>query len=286
MELSQEEFNLLRNYIHEICGISIQDNKQYLVQQRLEPLVRASNCKSFAEYYHKITKSFSPNTKELVIDAITTNETSFFRDIHPFEAFRDHILPVLGKMIRERKQRNTARRGAKVNVWSAASSTGQEPYTLAMLIYEYARANAYLDIAQDDFRILATDISTEALAKALAGKYNEMEIKRGLPPGYLDKYFEKKGNEWVIQDALRSMVEFRQINLINPFNTLGSFDVIFCRNVLIYFDDNAKTRIFDQFYQMLANDGFFLLGSSENIYGMTDKFSSLRYGATIVYKKI
>lgn len=285
MNVSQQEFDLLREYIRTICGISIHDDKTYLVQQRLEPLVIAAGAKSFLEYYELIKKDTSLSTKEKIIDAITTNETSFFRDVHPFESFKNKILPDLGKLIKDRKNRSYDRKGSKVNIWCAAASTGEEPYSLAILIYEYVKANQFSGIALEDFRILATDISTEILAKAISGEYNGIAINRGLTNENKEKYFEERGKFWGIKDFIRSMVEFRQINLINPFKMLGGFDIIFCRNVLIYFDIETKSRIFDQFYDMLADDGYLILGSTESTYGMTNAFDSVKFGNTIVYQK-
>jgi chemotaxis protein methyltransferase CheR len=157
-----------------------------------------------------------------------------------------------------------------------------------MLIHESITENqpqSLTPVVKEDFGILATDISSEILSKAMAGEYSDMEIRRGLSPDRLKTYFGKVGPRWVINSFIRSMVEFRQINLIRPFTMLGGFDVIFCRNVLIYFDNETKSRIIDQFHRMLASDGFFILGATENLYALTDKFSSLHYGETIIYQK-
>lgn len=285
MELSKQEFDLLRSYINEVCGLTIHQDKNYLVRQRLEPLVLKAKCSSFYDYYQKLIQAASPQAKKEVIEAITTNETFFFRDNHPFEAFRNVILPELGKKVYERKERAVERKGAKVRIWSAASSTGQEAYTLAMLTDEYIWANSYRGISRDDFEFMATDISSEVLAKAITGKYNQIEIQRGLPPAYRAKYFEQEEDGWRIKDEIRSMVEFRQINLTQHFTMLGGFDVIFCRNVLIYFSNEANVRIFDQFHQMISEKGYLILGSTENVYGTTEHFESNQIGETLVYRK-
>jgi chemotaxis protein methyltransferase CheR len=296
MELSRHEFELLRDYIYKICGLVIADNKQYLIRQRLEPLALTIGCLNFTEFYRKITESsLPPQTKnrfqEQVINAITTNETSFFRDGHPFAAFREYILPRLNERICERKQRLQSRKGPKVRLWSAGSSTGQEPYSLVMLIKEYSQAAnqkhqfSMIPVSMEDFVILATDISTEMLARAMAGEYNDAEMKRGLDPERVKAYFKKNGRRWIISSSVRSMVEFRQINLIRPFTMLGGFDVIFCRNVLIYFDIETKTRIIAQFSEMLSDKGFLVLGATENVYGITDRFDSVHHGETLFYQK-
>ncbi|MDM8550984.1 protein-glutamate O-methyltransferase CheR [Desulfobacterales bacterium HSG2] len=285
MKLSSQEFELLRKYIHDICGLAISDNKAYLIRQRLEPLAMAHGCNTFSEFYQLISRSSLPMLQEKIINAITTNETSFFRDGHPFAAFEEHILPKLGKMICDRKARPTPRKGPKVRLWSAGSSSGQESYSLAMLIQEYAAANRHLSISEEDFGILATDISSKVLSRAMTGEYSEAEIKRGLSPDRSAKYFKKAGQRWTINSSIRSMVEFRQINLVRPFGMLGGFDVIFCRNVLIYFDNSTKTRVIDQFFNMLSQEGILILGATENVYGISDRFDSVHHGPTLLYRK-
>jgi chemotaxis protein methyltransferase CheR len=286
MELSEQEFDLLRSYIHNLCGIAIPNDKSYLIHQRLEHVVEAAGCKSFGEFYRKLKQSPIPKIEEQIINTITTNETSFFRDVHPFTAFKEYILPRLGEIIRERKKRDASKKGSKVSIWSAGASTGQEPYSLAILIHEYATANSLLGISMEDFGLLATDVSSETLSKAVAGEYNEMEIKRGLSPDLMTKYFTRNGTDWVVNSSIRFMVEFRQVNLVKPFAMLGGHDVILCRNVLIYFDNNAKVRMLDQFYDILPDGGFLILGASENLYGVTDKFEPVKYGETLIYKKL
>ncbi|QTA90482.1 CheR family methyltransferase [Desulfonema magnum] len=293
MKLSENEFELLRNYIYNICGLFIPDNKAYLIRQRLEPIAEAAKCRSFGEFYRKIKYSPLPIYQEQIINAITTNETSFFRDTHPFLTFREYILPRLSEMIRERKLRGNSRKGSKVGLWSAGSSTGQEPYSLAMVIHEYVEENRSfqkekafpVSVSEEDFGILATDISSEVLSRAIVGEYGEMELRRGLSSERVEKYFGKVGGRWLINSSIRSMVEFRQMNLMNTFTVLGGFDVIFCRNVLIYFDIDTKSRIIDQFHTMLSENGLLILGTTENVYALTDKFDSLHYGETLLYKK-
>lgn len=285
MELSTHEFDILRRHVYEICGISIPDNKAYLIRQRLEPVVITSGCKSFGEFCRKITSRRLPVINEQIINAITTNETSFFRDGHPFVAINDHILPRLGKKIQNRKSRGHTRKGPKVSIWSAGSSTGQEAYSLAMLVYEYARQNRYEGIAKEDFGILATDISIGILSRAIEGQYDEMEVRRGLSEEYLNKFFIKDGKKWILDTLIRSMVEFRQINLVKPLSMLGGFDLILCRNVLIYFDNVTKVSILDQFYDLLADDGYLIIGATENLYTLTDRFTSIHFNETVLYQK-
>jgi len=292
MELSQQEFELLRQYIHNICGLAISDNKSYLIRQRLEPLVLKSGCSSFSEFYNELRKGFSgsskvlPQVKEKLINAITTHETSFFRDVHPFETFKGHILPKLAKTIIQRKSGSKQRKGAKVRLWSAGAATGQEPYSLAMLIHEFTdSAVLFPDVVKDDFGLLATDISSKMIAKSMKARYSQFEIKRGLNSERLHKFFFKEQEQWTIKSEIRTMVEFRQINLIEPFRMLGGFDVILCRNVLIYFDNQTKTRILDQFNDILAKNGWLILGATENIFNISDKFKAVHCGETLLYQK-
>jgi len=285
MELSPQEFDLLSHYIHSLCGIVISESKSYLIRQRLEPVVQAAGCKSFGEFYDMVRQSRLPEIEQQIIDAITTNETFFFRDGHPFITFKEHILPELGTLVRRRKARHVSRKGPTVSLWSAGSSTGQEPYSLGMLIHEYALANRHLNIYKEDFGILATDVSSACLSRAMAGEYTEMEIKRGLSADRMAGYFRKNEKRWVIDSHIREMIEFRQINLIKPFSGLGGFDVILCRNVLIYFDNTTRKRMVNQLYDMLSDGGFLLLGATENLYAITDTFESIHYGKTLLYRK-
>ncbi len=283
MELSMQEFQELSKFIYKLCGLDIKEEKHYLVKQRLSHLALSFGSGSFQGLIDKIRTGSDTRLRDQIIEAITTNETFFFRDVHPFDTFRDLILPRLGEIIRQRKASPHQRKGAKVNIWSAASSTGQEPYTLAMLIHEYVTANGHRGITLQDFGILATDISTGVLSKAIAGKYTDMEISRGLSPERRDRHFRKDGNMWAVSEALESMVDFRRVNLTEPFTMLGGFDVIFCRNILIYFDDDTKRRIFLQFHQALPDTGYLMLGACENMNMLSDKFESSRHKDTILY---
>ncbi len=285
MELTEQDFHNISKFIYDKCGIVIEKDKTYLIQQRLAPVAQSQGCDNFSQFHFKLANSYTPNLHDAIIAAITTNETSFFRDNHPFEIFKSHLLPQLGKAVEERKNRVPERKGAKARIWCAASSTGQEPYCLAMMIYEYIQNFMNKGLEASDFSIVATDISSRVLAQAITGEFSDYEVKRGLQSQYMQKFFTKEGDKWVIDQNIRDLVEFRRLNLMEPFTNLGGFDSIFCRNVLIYFDDQSKRKIFDQFHHMLANDGFLVLGSTESIYGITDKFESERHNNTIVYKK-
>jgi chemotaxis protein methyltransferase CheR len=286
VKLNGYEFALLRDYIHDLCGLDLQENKKYLIEQRIEPVVRAEGCLNYSQFYQLLKQNPSSLLQEQIINAITTNETSFFRDHHPyFFGFKEYILPRLCEFIRDRKSRPTPRKGPKVRIWSAGASTGQEPYSIAILIQEYLAANREMGISAEDFCILASDISSKTLSKAMTGAYNTAE-KDPIPPAYAETFFRREGQNWHISDRIRSMVEFRQVNLARPFAMLGGFDVIFCRNVLIYFDNSTKSRVLDQFYDMLFDQGFLVLGATENVYGLTRKFESTHYQGTLIYRKV
>ncbi len=280
MELSQQEFEALRLSIHKICGILVTMDKQYLIKSRLEPVAKTHGYTSFAQLHGKMSYGENRHLIEDVIEAITTNETSFFRDSHPFKTFKEFIMPKLSEFVHVRK-----RRGSKVRIWCAASSTGQEPYTLAMLIDEYVKSNKWKKVAAEDFNIVATDISSAVLAQALRGEFSNMEVKRGLPDSYRQRYFREEEGRWYVNDDLKQMIDFKRLNLMDSFSFLGGIDIIFCRNVLIYFDEDKKRDILKRFYQSL-NDGCFLfLGSTESLYGLNEEFTSKQHGETILYCK-
>lgn len=285
MELSELDFKNLRDYIQDIIGLSIQDNKKYLITQRLEPVVLACGCKSFGEFYLKLKEKKYPDLNDRIIAAITTNETSFFRDSHPFDTFRDKVLPVMCDWIKERKSRFYMRRGPKVTIWCAAASTGQEPYTLAMLILDAVGGSKVPGVLPEDFSIIASDVSSDVLAKAISGRYDQMETGRGLPEPFRQRYFIRDGDKWVVNEEVQKIIEFRRVNLVESFEFLGGFDVIFCRNVLIYFDLNTRATIFEQFSRILNPEGFLFLGASENIFGISTNFESTHFGRTIVYRR-
>ncbi|MEW6712388.1 MAG: protein-glutamate O-methyltransferase CheR [Candidatus Riflebacteria bacterium] len=286
IEPTNVDISNFRTYIRQVCGLCISDDKSYLIKQRLENLVLSSGCKNFSELFVKLQDSQQESYyRNLIIAAITTNETSFFRDSHPFDNFSRFILPRLHELIRRQIPRNEHRRGPKIQIWSAAASTGQEAYSLSILIHEYIRNHPFEGISLSDFGILATDISTEVLAKAVAGEYHASETGRGVGDELRDRYFQRIGQKWAVCDSVRSLVEFKRLNLAEPFSFLPTFHVVFCRNVLIYFDEEVKKVILGQIYRVLADEGFLLLGASELLLGLTDCFVSEPVGSTIMYRK-
>ncbi len=285
--MSQQDYKSITRYVFDICGIVLGDDKQYLVEQRLSPVLPDLGCASFQDLADKLNLGgINFLVREKILNAMTTNETSFFRDEHPYVAFREKIMPDMLDRAKERKERSWARRGAKVSMWSVAASTGQEPYSMAMIIADVVNMRGMGLVFMEDFGILGTDISSKVLSKAIEGKYGPLEVARGLTQDMRNKHFVKDGDFYVINDKIRKIVDFKSFNIQDPFTQIGSFDVIFCRNILIYFSDDAKRKILSQFYQILAPSGYLLLGSAENMYNLNNDFTTERYGATTIYRKL
>ena len=250
------DYEFLRKLLKERSGLDLSADKQYLVESRLIPLARRAGLTGIAELVAKIKAGSAALTSE-VVEAMTTNETFFFRDKIPFDHLRESILPAL---VQARAGRRSLR------IWCAASSTGQEPYSIAMCVKEFA------GLAGWRVEIVATDLSQEVLEKSKAGIYSQFEVQRGLPIQMLVKYFTQTGELWQLKPDLRAMVQHRQLNLLQDFSQLGTFDVIFCRNVLIYFDQDTKVAVFDRLARMLEADGVLLLGAAESVVGISDAF--------------
>jgi chemotaxis protein methyltransferase CheR len=251
------EYEFLRKLLRERSGLDLSSDKQYLVESRLIPLARRGGLAGIAELVQKIKSGADALTSD-VVEAMTTNETFFFRDKIPYDHLRETILPAL---LQARASRRSLR------IWSAASSTGQEPYSIAMCLKEYGAALAGWRI-----EILATDLSHAVLEKSKAGIFSQFEVQRGLPIQMLVKYFTQVGDLWQINADVRAMVQQRQLNLLRDFSHLGSFDVIFCRNVLIYFDQDTKVGIFERLTKVIEPDGFLALGAAESVVGISDAF--------------
>jgi chemotaxis protein methyltransferase CheR len=253
------EYDYFRRLLKEQSGLDLSADKQYLIESRLLPLVRKFGLSGIGELANKL-KSGSTALLTPVVEAMTTNETFFFRDKLPFEQFRNTILP---EILQARASRKSLR------IWCAACSTGQEPYSLAICLQEARAALTGWHV-----EIVATDLSQEVLEKSRAGIYSQFEVQRGLPIQMLVKYFTQIGELWQLNADLRAMVHYRQLNLLHDFSQLGTFDVIFCRNVLIYFDQETKTRMFSRLARVMETDGFLVLGAAETVVGLSDAFKS------------
>ncbi len=255
--MNAPDYEYLRKLLKERSGLDLSADKQYLIESRLLPLARKAGLSGIPELVQKL-QSGSSALITSVIEAMTTNETFFFRDKVPFDHFRDTIMPEVLK----------ARAGRRsVRIWCAAGSTGQEPYSLAMTLKEMSAALTGWRV-----EIIATDLSQEVLEKAKAGVYSQFEVQRGLPIQMLMKYFKQTGETWQVNPELRAMIQHRQLNLLQDFSHLGTFDVIFCRNVLIYFDQETKINIFNRLARQIEPDGFLVLGAAETVVGLTDTF--------------
>ncbi|MDR0310391.1 MAG: protein-glutamate O-methyltransferase CheR [Acidobacteriota bacterium] len=284
--MNAAEYKAITDYVFHSCGIVLGDDKEYLVKQRLAPVLPLLGYKDLSELAQALMRgAVSFVIREKVVNAMTTNETSWFRDGHPFDTFRDKILPDLFALVRDRKNRQWQRRGPKVSIWSVAASTGQEAYSIGILIADAIRLKGMGTVLMEDFGILGTDISSDVLSKAMQGKYSIIDIGRGLPRAMCDRYFTLNGDSYYVNEEIRKLMDFKLLNIQEPFTQVGGFDVIFCRNLLIYFTNEAKKKILSQFFQILAPNGYLMLGSAENIYSLNDDFKTERYGATTLYRK-
>jgi chemotaxis protein methyltransferase CheR len=254
------DYEYLRKLLKDHSGLDLSADKQYLIESRLLPLARKGGLAGLPELVQKM-RGGSASLIAQVVEAMTTNETFFFRDKVPFDHFRDTIMP---ELLQARAHRKSLR------IWCAAGSTGQEPYSLAMCLKEMGAALTGWRV-----EILATDLSQEVLEKSRAGIYSQFEVQRGLPIQLLVKYFKQIGELWQINADIRAMVQHRQLNLLHDFSQLGSFDVIFCRNVLIYFDQETKTNIFGRLARTIEPDGFLVLGAAETVVGLTEQFKPI-----------
>ncbi|SFG69697.1 CheR family methyltransferase [Methylobacterium gossipiicola] len=251
------EFDFLRGYLKTRSGLALSGEKRYLIESRLGPVCRRFNLATLHDLANALKNGRDGAIEKAVVEAMTTNETFFFRDQAPFDLFRDVLLP-------EAMARRAAQR--RIRIWCAAASTGQEPYSLAMLLREAAPRLAGWSVD-----LIATDLSTEVLEKARAGLYSHFEVQRGLPVQLLIKHFEQVGEQWRISAPLRQMVDFRPLNLLHSFDALGTFDIVYCRNVLIYFDAATKGDVLARIGASLAPDGALLLGAAETVIGLTDR---------------
>lgn len=280
MELAQHTFRELAGLIRHESGIALGPDKSYLVRHRLEPLVRSEGLDSFDSLMQRLRQRGANGLRNAVIDAITVKETRFFRDHAYFDALRHHILPACASVLAEsRKARH------RVRIWSAATATGQEAYSLAILVREFIETNAGSGLKEGQFSILASDISAKAIESAKAGQYSKSEVHRGLSESRLHQHFDRRGERWSVDESLRRLVQFRTFNLLKPTTEVGPFDLILCRNVLIYFDEAIRRRICRGLYTVLHDGGWLVLGSAESIYGTDDRFQTIILGKTILYRK-
>jgi chemotaxis protein methyltransferase CheR len=251
------DYEYLRKFLKDRSGLDLSSDKQYLVESRLIPLARKAGLPGIDELVAQI-KGGSAAIAAEVVEAMTTNETFFFRDKLPFDHLREAIIP---ELLQARAGRRSLR------IWCAASSTGQEPYSIAMCLKEMGA-----QLSGWRIEIIATDLAHSVLEKSRAGIYSQFEVQRGLPIQMLVKYFKQIGELWQLNADIRAMIQFRQLNLLQDFSHLGTFDVVFCRNVLIYFDQDTKVSVFKRMAKAMEPDGFLALGAAETVVGLTDAF--------------
>lgn len=262
MPITATESHAVCEFVRDVCGIQLDRSKDYLIESRLNTLLRDSGHASYADF---IDEARTPSGRPLsrrIVDAITTNETYFFRDHSPFDALKYRVLPDL---IDARASSSHPRR---IRIWSAACSTGQEPYSIAMALLELIP-----DPSDWDISILATDISEAALHKAAQGWYNQLDSERGMAPDIREAHFETRDGGWQISDVVRSMVTFKPLNLLAPFSTVPRMDIVFCRNVAIYFAKQQRDDLFHRLKRVLTSDGYLFVGSSESLHDMSNDFS-------------
>jgi chemotaxis protein methyltransferase CheR len=268
--LDNDTIGFVCNLVRDRSAIELDANKAYLIDARLAPVAKHLGYSSIAELIVSAKQKPQPKVVSSIVEAMTTNETSFFRDIHPFEALQKHILPDL---FAARASMRT------LNIWSAACSTGQEIYSIAMLIREHFPQNTTWK-----FNLLGTDLSDNVLQKATEAKYSQIEINRGLPAALLIKHFEREGIHWKLKPEVRSMATFRKLNLIERWVDIPAMDLIFLRNVLIYFSPDTKRQILEKIRAVMAPDAFLFLGAAETTMNLDQSFERTQIGNCVVYR--
>ncbi len=275
LKISPPEFKELAKYIFEISGISLQTGKEYLIETRLNPLVEAAECKNYSEFHRKAKADRTKKLEKDIVDAISTNETYFFRDGSPFQLLQHKLVPD----VIDRKSKLSSRMQVPIRIWSAACSSGQEVYSIAITLKELLG-----DLSGYNIKILGTDISNAVITQASYGRYNKFEVGRGLTPVKTTKYFNKDGDFWRIKDEIRSLATFRKINLMQPFVGLGKFDIVFFRNVAIYFTQEDRNKLYEKIAGVLEPQGVLVIGSTESLANDTKLFAPQKYLKSVYYE--
>ncbi len=257
--MNSQDFDFITQLLKKRAGIVLTTDKMYLLESRLAPLARKEGLPSIDDLIQVVRSRRDERLIMQVVDVMTTNETFFYRDKTPFAHMKEAVLPILGQ----------ARRGGRIRIWCAACSTGQEPYSIAMMLDQMPELTGGVPV-----EIIATDISDRCLDRARQGLFTQFEVQRGLPIQTLMQYFTQQDDHWRISERMRSQVSFRKLNLMDPSYALGKFDVIFCRNVLIYFDAPTKADVFERLSNSMNPGGFLLLGAAESVIGITQVFES------------
>jgi chemotaxis protein methyltransferase CheR len=269
--MTGQDFDYLRALFFERSAVVLEPGKEYLVETRLAPIVRQLNLTSISDLVTRLRTAPANGLEARVVEALVTTETSFFRDLHPFEALRKTILPEL--LARRREER-------RLSIWCAAAASGQEPYSIALLLWEHFRDL----VAGWKVTLLATDLSREMLARAREGRYNQIEVNRGLPAGLLVKHFQQHGTSWQLNANIRELVEFQDLNLARPWPFLPRMDLIVLRNVMIYFNVDTKKAILGRVARLLNPDGYLLLGGAETTFNLDDSYRRVEHLKTGFYQ--
>jgi chemotaxis protein methyltransferase CheR len=269
--ISARDYDSFRMFLEEACGIVLGENKQYLVASRLNRLLKEMKIESVGELIEQIKKEPRSGLRERIIDAMTTNETFWFRDNHPYSLLKELILPEIG-----------GTRPTQVRIWSAACSSGQEPYSISMVIQEFLQSRP--GSLTNNIQIVGTDISPTMLDSSREATYDALALSRGLSPERKQRFFTQQGELWKVKNEIRERVSFAELNLINSYAPLGKFDVVFCRNVLIYFSAELKRDILRRISQVMNPGGYLFLGSTETIASYSDDFETVRLDGGIVYQ--
>jgi chemotaxis protein methyltransferase CheR len=272
IRLQPDEQKNLAQYVYSLCAITLDESKGYLIENRLASLVEDSGCASYGAFLQLAKSDISRATERKIVDAITTNETSFFRDTSPFDLLRHKIVPELI----DRRARTGA---ARIRIWSAACSTGQELYSIAILLKELLG-----DTDRYGIRLMGTDISNDAVSRASRGRFSPVEISRGLSEAQRTKYFAPVEGGWQIRDEIRGMASFQKLNLMTDFSSLGRFDIIFCRNVAIYFTERDRIPLFGRMERALEPGGYLVIGAMESLNGICPQFESKRHLRSLFYQ--
>jgi chemotaxis protein methyltransferase CheR len=276
IKLQGDESRVLAQYVYTLCGIHLDETKGYLLESRLSNLLTETGCASFAELHLKAKNDFTRTLPRRIVDAVTTGETSFFRDMAPFEMLQYKILP---ELIDRRKKAAAPGQPVPLRIWSAACSSGQEVYTIAIVLKEMLG-----DLNKYNIRLIGTDISDQAITQASAGVFNQIEIGRGLAPERISRYFTTIQGGWKVRDEIRAMVTFKRLNLFENFSAMGRFDVIFARNVAIYFTEPDKIALFQRLAGAMQPDSALIIGSTESLSGSCPQFEALRYLRSVFYR--
>jgi len=276
IKILPEETRVLTAYIYSLCGVHLDETKVYLLENRLATLLQEYACSSYAELHFRARNDATNTLPRKIVDAVTTGETSFFRDLSPFDLFQQKLLP---ELIDRKKKSSLGSSPVSFRIWSAACSSGQEIYSTAIILKETLG-----NLAQYNIRILGTDVSDQAVTRASRGIYSQLDVDRGLSPERLRKYFSAVEGGWKINDELRALASFKKLNLLEDFSAIGRFDIIFCRNVAIYFTEPDKIRLFNRLGGALLPDGALIIGSTESLTGLCPQFEAMRYMRSVFYR--